>query len=146
MLKHIYVVFLVLVLVISGCRQAAKTDGNTNRNGDEQLDIPPVINDGSDEPVDIPSKEVIISMKARKWEFEPSTITVKKGDKVKLLITSEDVKHGFKLTDFNINEDIEPGKTTTIEFTADKIGTFSFVCSVFCGSGHSNMEGKLIVE
>ncbi|HLC73480.1 MAG TPA: cupredoxin domain-containing protein [Candidatus Nanoarchaeia archaeon] len=146
MLKRVYVVFLVLVLVISGCQQAAKTEDNSNINGDKQVDTPPVINDDSDEPVDIPSKEVTINMKARKWEFEPSTITVKKGDKVKLLITGEDVKHGFKLTDFNINEDIEPGKTTTIEFTADKIGTFSFMCSVFCGSGHSDMEGKLIVE
>src|SRR3989344_2684107 len=104
MLKHIYVVFLVLVLVISGCQQAAKTEDNSNINGDKQVDTPPVINDDSDEPVDIPSKEVTINMKARKWEFEPSTITVKKGDKVKLLITGEDVKHGFKLTDFIIND------------------------------------------
>lgn len=83
---------------------------------------------------------------ASRFEFEPSAITVNKGDKVRLKITSIDVKHGFGLAAFNINRDLNPGKTEIIEFTADKAGEFEFSCSVFCGSGHSEMEGKLIVK
>ena len=39
---------------------------------------------------------------------------------------------------------IQKGKT--IEFTADKQGTFTVFCSVFCGSGHSGMKGKIIIK
>ncbi|MBS3151755.1 cupredoxin domain-containing protein [Candidatus Woesearchaeota archaeon] len=83
---------------------------------------------------------------AKKWEFQPSTIEVKRGDKVKLNINSVDVTHGFSLADFGINENLAPGKTTVVEFTADKTGTFTFFCSVYCGSGHSDMKGMLIVN
>ena len=85
-------------------------------------------------------------MKARKWEFEPSTIRVKKGDKVKLKIESVDVAHGFKISELGINKELKPGQITVVEFTADKIGEFEFFCSVFCGTGHKDMVGKLVVE
>lgn len=86
------------------------------------------------------------NMRAFKWSFDPATITVNKGDRVKLHIISEDVTHGFNLPAFGINENLAPGKTTDIEFIANKTGTFTFVCSVFCGSGHSDMIGQLIVK
>lgn len=86
------------------------------------------------------------TMTARQWKFDPETITVNEGDTVKLQITSVDVTHGFALSEFGINEFLEPGKTVNIEFIADKKGTFTFFCSVFCGSGHSEMKGTLIVK
>ena len=86
------------------------------------------------------------TMKAKRVEFAPSTITVNKGDKVKITITSIDAVHGFLLLDFNINEKLEPNKPVTVEFLADKAGTFAFKCSVPCGSGHINMSGNLIVN
>lgn len=86
-----------------------------------------------------------ISMTAQTWEFTPSTITVNKGDRVKLMIKSLDTKHGFALPDFNVQQDLNPGDNA-VEFTADKAGTFDFRCFNFCGSGHSGMAGKLIVN
>ena len=86
------------------------------------------------------------SLTARKWSFEPSTITVKPGDKVKLKIISVDVTHGFTLREFGINTVLSPSKTIEAEFVADKSGTFTFFCSVPCGVGHTGMNGKLIVE
>lgn len=83
---------------------------------------------------------------AKQWSFEPSTIIVNKNDKVILNIKSIDVTHGFALPDFKINEKIMPGKTVTVEFIADKTGEFKFFCSVPCGEGHGNMQGKLIVK
>ena len=99
-------------------------------------------------PQSAPSTPAVkeFTMTAKKWEFSPSTITVNKGDTVKLTIRSIDVEHGFDLPAFNINENLEPGQDTMVQFVADKAGTFRFYCSVYCGSGHSGMEGSLIVE
>ena len=83
---------------------------------------------------------------AKSWEFDPATIQVNKGDKVKLIITSVDVPHGFSIPEYEINERIDPGKPVSVEFTADKQGTFTSFCSVFCGSGHSKMKGSFVVK
>lgn len=84
---------------------------------------------------------------AKKWQFNPSTITVNKGDTVKLRIESVDVTHGFGLSAFGVNERLEPGKTVDVEFVASKTGTFTFACIVSsCGSGHSGMKGQLVVK
>ena len=88
----------------------------------------------------------VIQMVARDYEFEPNTITVKKGDKVRLIITATDRKHGIKIEGYDIDQVLNVGDPTTIEFTADKAGTFEFKCSVYCGSGHRKMKGKLVVE
>ena len=85
-------------------------------------------------------------MIAKKWTFEPETITVNEGDNIILHITSIDVTHGFGLSAFGINEDLREGETVDIEFVANKKGTFNFRCIVSCGSGHSGMKGQLIVE
>ncbi len=87
-----------------------------------------------------------IPVKAKKYEFSPSSIHVKKGEHVKLLITAVDHDHGFKLPAFDIQEDLKEGETTTIEFTADKAGTFRFACSHVCGFGHRGMKAELVVE
>ena len=83
---------------------------------------------------------------AKKFEFIPSRIEVNEGDTVILNVKSIDVRHGFGILAFGVNEKLEPGKEITVEFVADKKGTHSMVCTVFCGSGHSGMRGDLIVR
>jgi|SRR3989338_5010791 len=83
---------------------------------------------------------------AKKWEFSPDKIEVNKGDKVILNIKSVDVSHGISLVNFKINEFLEPNQEIKIEFIADKKGRFNFFCNVFCGSGHSGMNGVLVVR
>ena len=83
---------------------------------------------------------------AKQFSFEPATIEVNKGDKVRLIVTSIDVPHGIAIPEYDINERLDPGQPKTIEFTASKEGTFTTFCSVFCGSGHSGMKGKIIVK
>lgn len=85
-------------------------------------------------------------MTARKYKYDPKVITVNQGDKVRLIITALDRKHGFKLKAYGINQVLEKGDPTIIEFTAGKPGTFVFRCSVVCGWGHHRMKGKLIVK
>ena len=82
---------------------------------------------------------------ANNWKFEPSSITVNKGDKVILHVTSTDIQHGIAINEFGISQDLTPGETVNIEFIADKKGEFLIFCNVFCGTGHSEMESTIIV-
>ena len=107
--------------------------GGDSGNGEEKAAVPA-------------SNVKEFGMTARKWEFEPSTITVNEGDRVILNIKNEDVAHGFAIFEFDVNERLPPGKTTKVEFTADKKGEYIFFCSVQCGKGHGDMKGKLIVK
>jgi cytochrome c oxidase subunit 2 len=84
---------------------------------------------------------------AYQYGFEPSTITVKKGDRVKITFTSRDAGHGVFIPDFEVaTPAFGKGQSQTIEFVADKSGTFEYLCSVYCGSGHPTMKGTIIVQ
>jgi cytochrome c oxidase subunit 2 len=87
----------------------------------------------------------VIKVTAKKFEYSPSEIKVKKGVPVVLEFTSLDRLHGFSCPALGIRSDIEPGKTTTIEFTPQTAGTFPFHCDNFCGSGHGGMKGTIVV-
>lgn len=89
-------------------------------------------------------KEFIIT--AKQWSFSPAEIKVKKGDTVVLKLKSADVAHGFSLPDFGVNQSIKPGEIETVEFVANKAGTFEFICNIPCGVGHRGMTGTLVVE
>jgi cytochrome c oxidase subunit 2 len=89
--------------------------------------------------------ETVVKLTAKKFEYSPARITVKKGTPVTLELTSEDSRHGFNLPDFKVRADLKPGSVTRVTFTPDKTGTFTFACDVFCGSGHEDMSGALIV-
>lgn len=116
----------------------------------DQESTEPPFGAANDEPVAEPEptpapSTVSFNVTAKQWSFSPTTITVKKGDRVRLSITSVDVRHGFALPTFDISETLQPGQTTTVEFSADQAGSFSFFCNVFCGDGHGAMTGTLVV-
>ena len=75
-------------------------------------------------------------------------IEVSKGDRITLKLRSADVTHGFSLKAYGIYvaKGIQPGKTVYVSFTADRVGRFIFMCTVFCGDIHQHMEGTLIVS
>lgn len=87
-----------------------------------------------------------ISVIAKQFEFIPSQIVVENGRPVKIYATSLDVTHGFYIGDFKVNQLIEKGKLTVIEFTPNKSRVYDFQCSKFCGLGHQGMKGKLVVK
>jgi len=86
-----------------------------------------------------------IHITAKKFDFTPDTITLKKGEPVVLVISSQDRNHGFNLRGFGIRADIKPGGTARIRFTPNKTGRFTFSCDVFCGDGHEDMTGTIVV-
>ena len=83
---------------------------------------------------------------AKQFEFSPNTITVNEGDTVRISVSSTDTTHGLMIPDFGVNKTIPAGSTVTVEFIASKKGTFQFRCSVFCGQGHPEMNGTLVVQ
>jgi len=90
--------------------------------------------------------EQMIHMTAKKFEYNPSEITVKKGVPVVIEIVSLDRKHGFTIPELHIRMDVKPGQKNVVRFTPDQAGTFNFHCDNFCGDGHEGMAGKLIVQ
>jgi cytochrome c oxidase subunit 2 len=63
-----------------------------------------------------------------------------------LEITSLDVPHGFNLPDLHVRADILPGRVTRVRLIPDRAGTFTFRCDVFCGTGHEELDGSVIVS
>src|SRR5882762_8256725 len=89
--------------------------------------------------------ERVIHITAKKFEFSPDSITLKKGETVVLEISSGDRKHGFSLRAFGVRTEVLLGKVSRIRLTPDKTGKFTFSCDVFCGDGHEEMTGTVIV-
>ncbi|HWX01582.1 cupredoxin domain-containing protein [Collimonas sp.] len=90
--------------------------------------------------------ERVIKIVAKKFDFTPGEIRLKKNQPVTLEFTTLDVVMGFNLPDFAVRTDILPGATSRLRFTPDKSGEFPFHCDVFCGSGHESMTGTVIVS
>jgi Icc-related predicted phosphoesterase/plastocyanin len=98
------------------------------------------------DPANEQANEKVIKITAKKFEYSPNEITLKKGIPVVLELSSLDRLHGFNCTDLGIRSDIPPDKVSTVRFTPEKTGTFDFHCDIFCGSGHEGMSGKFIVK
>jgi cytochrome c oxidase subunit II len=104
----------------------------------------------------------IVEVTAKKYEYSPAPIHIKKGAKVQLKITATDHDHGFKIADisdgakgaaaglvFAAEQDcwqLKKGETTTIEFVAQTEGTYTFKCCHTCGLGHRGMKGQIVVD
>lgn len=97
------------------------------------------------------SQQYTVDLLARepdKGNWYPREITVPFGEEVRIRIRNvETVTHGFAMPDFDIEvSKISPGQVEIVTFTADKKGTFPFMCTVWCSDRHMEMNGTLIVE
>jgi cytochrome c oxidase subunit 2 len=91
-----------------------------------------------------PDRHVRVVM--RKYSIEPSVIRAKPGERVELEVTTADVQHGLDIPDLGVKEPVQPGRATTITFTAPARGEYRVACGVICGLHHDDMVGKLVVE
>jgi len=89
-------------------------------------------------------REILIT--AKRFEFRPNEVQLKKGLPVTLVLNSEDVTHGLLCRALKLDTDIPPGQSTRVTVTPGQTGTFTAICNHFCGSGHGNMKLKFIVE
>ncbi len=86
-----------------------------------------------------------IDVTAKRFDFTPAEITVKKGEPVVIVLKSVDVAHGLSFRDLGVHVKVDKGKTGELALTPTKTGDFVGQCSVFCGSGHGKMKLTLHV-
>lgn len=93
------------------------------------------------------SEPRVIEVVVRRFAFEPPEIQVTEGERVRLEVRSADGPHGVEIKQFRVSKEIPRGKDpVVIEFTADAVGRFPVICSVYCGDGHEDMKGALVVN
>jgi len=90
-----------------------------------------------------PDREIRVV--ATNYSFTPNIITVKKDQKIRLKLYSKEGTHGISVTELNIIEFMPEGEEVTADFIASKAGEFRFTCSIYCGNGHGEMTGSIIV-
>jgi cytochrome c oxidase subunit II len=86
-----------------------------------------------------------IEVVSNRFAFIPGEITLKKGQPVVLVLKSNDVAHGLRFRELNVDVKVGKGGSAEVSFTPEITGDFVGHCSVFCGSGHGSMLLKLHV-
>jgi len=83
---------------------------------------------------------------AKDFRYSPDRIEVTQDDLVRLTIRSEDIAHSFAIDEYRIVKRVPAGGSTTVEFRADRAGTFRFYCNLTDQPGHAQMRGELVVR
>jgi cytochrome c oxidase subunit II len=100
-----------------------------------------------------PKDSLHIYVVAKQWMWQavyPDGTTVEDdirvpvGQPVELVMTSRDVIHSFYVPAFRVKQDVVPGRSTTLWFTAVQPGAYDILCAEYCGAGHSKMRGRVI--
>jgi cytochrome c oxidase subunit 2 len=81
-----------------------------------------------------------IEIHAKRYSFSPAEITIEKGEKVTLVLNTDDVAHSLVIRGLNVNKEIAKGHPVKIVISSDKEGDFAGQCGRFCGSGHGMMK------
>lgn len=83
---------------------------------------------------------------AQMWQFQPSEIYIPVGSEVDFYVTSKDVVHGFNISEKNVNLMAVYGNIIKSTVKFDKPGVYKITCHEYCGVGHQNMQGQVIVN
>lgn len=86
-----------------------------------------------------------VEVHVRRFAFTPDQVTVKRGEPVLLVLTSDDANHGLRFRQLNVDVHADKGKSAQVQFTPETTGDFVGHCSVFCGAGHGSMTLTLHV-
>ncbi|WP_433708449.1 cytochrome C oxidase subunit II [Paenibacillus illinoisensis] len=117
----------MLILVLAACG-ASKQSAGSDSSGESDAGV-------------TASEELVI--KASNYEFDQPEYHLKKGVPVNIVYENVNGNHGILVPDLNLQLDT---RNNSKVITPDKVGEFEMSCSVFCGSGHSSMISKIIVE
>src|SRR3990167_2449309 len=85
-----------------------------------------------------------IELKAFQYGWNPENVVVKKGEKIRFIIETADVPHGFELEGIIIpgwdpDKSVRKGDKTILEIQADEAGAWDMVCTAYCGPGHTGI-------
>lgn len=92
-----------------------------------------------------PPKGGAVAVRASRSGFTPNTITLRRGEATRVELTSADGEHCFAVDALRVEKRIVPGKTTGLDLTPDRTGTFSFYCCLESGAAAEKEKGRLVV-
>lgn len=101
-----------------------------------------------------PANPIEIKVTGQKWFWtfdyvegasSVNTLVVPANKPVRLTMSSTDVIHSFYIPNFRVKMDVLPNRYTTIWFEATAIDTIDLFCTEYCGKGHSEMIGQVMV-
>jgi heme/copper-type cytochrome/quinol oxidase subunit 2 len=87
-----------------------------------------------------------VEIKASRHGFRPATVNLRKGEGVRIVLTSADGEHCFAVDGLRIEKRIVPGRATTFDFAPDRLGTFPFYCCLESGRAAETERGELVVS
>jgi cytochrome c oxidase subunit 2 len=90
--------------------------------------------------------ERVVKIVVQRFVYTPAEIVLRTGQPVVLEFESLDFIHGFNIPDLKIRADLPPGQITRVRLTPPKPGVYDFLCDNFCGAGHEQMNGKIVVK
>lgn len=137
------VVFMITLALTSYTMGISLPDDIARIDPMEVRQIPPFDNPGVRETA--PGKYEVV-MLGQAWSFSPSEVRVPAGADVTFLMTTPDVIHGFHVERTRLNVMLIPGQVARVSYTFDEPGEYLIICHEYCGIGHHNMWGKIIVE
>lgn len=91
-----------------------------------------------------PSPGTDAYLQAQMWRWTP-ILKLHKDQTYRLHVSSMDLQHGFSVLPININFQVLPGYDHVITVTPTMSGEYTIVCNEFCGIGHHQMTGKIVV-
>jgi heme/copper-type cytochrome/quinol oxidase subunit 2 len=86
-----------------------------------------------------------IEVVASRAGFRPKVVNVRKGDPVRLILTSADGEHCFAVDALRIEKRIAPGKATVLDLTPERSGTYPFYCCLESGEAADSENGRLVI-
>lgn len=147
----IIVVIVVLVLATAAVlykNSTSNTNTNTSTTPTPTVSITDTVSD-TPTTTDTPEDDSVqtFNIEAGSFFFKPNVINVKKGDTVKIVLTNnESMQHNFTLDEFNVKTKSISNGTDTVEFTADKVGTFQFYCSIGLHKSFGQVGSLVVTE
>ncbi|HIH31754.1 TPA: hypothetical protein HA235_03540 [Candidatus Woesearchaeota archaeon] len=155
------IIAMILVLgLLVGCTQQVKPTGNTvstnNQGGQDYIssnngNTVGNTNTQTTQPNTTTNTQTnnikTINIVGYNFGFDVTGPQINKGDNVKIIFSVTSGTHGLAIPGLNVDTaPISPGQEKVLEFTADKSGTYDFYCNTYCGSGHREMTGTLVIN
>jgi cytochrome c oxidase subunit II len=88
---------------------------------------------------------LVVIINAKRFEFTPKEVTLKKGEPVTIRLVATDHAHGLLVKPLGIDLDAKPDAPDEITITPKAEGTFNAICDHYCGVGHGNMKMTFVV-
>ena len=86
-----------------------------------------------------------VAIRASASGFQPAEVIIRKGEAVRIVVSSADREHCFSVDGLRIEKRILPDRPTSFDLTPDRAGRFPFYCCLESGAAAETERGELVV-